>query len=154
MIVSTPSYGGGSDLWDERRSAPLATRLRNVQTECGAAAMDDGKLEVVGVVCLVVLSMYIHQALRSHSAISSSYSRKLRKCVRARLLQTGVLHLANALGGISNGVRLCQGSQISIAVPDGGVPLQIDGKEPRGVYILDPTLAPPFLASLARFPRR
>lgn len=50
MIVSTPSYGGGSDLWDEKRSAPLRTRLRHMQTECSPAAIDDGKLEVVGVV--------------------------------------------------------------------------------------------------------
>ncbi|KAL1526886.1 hypothetical protein AB1Y20_015577 [Prymnesium parvum] len=90
MIASTPSYGGGSDLWDERRSAPLRTRLRHVQTECSPASMGDGKLEVVGV--------------------------------------TGVLHLANALGGISNGVRLCQGSNISVSVVGGGVPLQIDGE--------------------------
>ena len=81
-MLSIPSYGGGSDLWDERRVAPLRTRLRHMQTAATPASMDDGKLEVVGV--------------------------------------TGVLHLANALGGISNGVRLCQGANISVSVVDGG----------------------------------
>ena len=90
MVMNTPSYGGGSDLWDEFRSAPLSTRLKHMQGAPRRAAMDDGLLEVVGV--------------------------------------TDVVHLANSLGGISNGVRLCQGSDIAVGVPGGGVPLQIDGE--------------------------
>lgn len=49
MVLNTPSYGGGSDLWDERRGAPLATRLRHMQTSPQSPSMSDGLLEVVGV---------------------------------------------------------------------------------------------------------
>ena len=47
---------------------------------------------------------------------------------------TDVLHLASSLGGLSNGLRLCQGKRISVAVPEGGIPLQIDG-EPFNVVV-------------------
>ena len=96
MILSTPSYGGGSDLWDEARAAPLRASTKHFQSARPArrCAMDDGLLEVVGV--------------------------------------TDVLHLAASLGGLSSGVRLCQGRQVTIDVPKGGVPLQVDG-EPYNV---------------------
>ena len=32
MVCNTPSYGGGSDLWDESRGAPLPARLSRFQT--------------------------------------------------------------------------------------------------------------------------
>ena len=41
---------------------------------------------------------------------------------------TDVVHLALSLGGLSNGVRICQGKQLSIRCEGGGVPLQIDGE--------------------------
>jgi len=41
---------------------------------------------------------------------------------------TDVLHLASSLGGLSNGVRLCQGANLSIRARDGGVALQVDGE--------------------------
>ena len=42
---------------------------------------------------------------------------------------TDVLHLAFSLGGLPNGVRLCQGrSMVVRTVGGGGVPLQIDGE--------------------------
>jgi len=96
MVLNTPSYGGGSDLWDEARAAPLRARTDRFQSPTPARPlrMDDGLLEVVGV--------------------------------------TDVVHLACSLGGLSNGVRLCQGSRITLSVPGGGVPLQIDG-EPYNV---------------------
>lgn len=73
MVLNTPSYGGGSDLWDEARAAPLPATTRHFQSaEARPPRMDDGLLEVVGV--------------------------------------TDVLHLAYSLGGLSNGVRLCQGA--------------------------------------------
>jgi len=52
MVLNTPSYGGGSDLWDEGRGAPLSTRLAHMQTPAAdttPAAMSDGRLEVVAV---------------------------------------------------------------------------------------------------------
>ena len=91
MILNTPSYGGGSDLWDEARGAPLPARADRFTTPpAQRASMSDGVLEVVGV--------------------------------------TDVLHLAFSLGGLSNGVRLCQGSTLRVRCADGGVPLQIDGE--------------------------
>ena len=39
-----------------------------------------------------------------------------------------VVHLANSLGGLSNGLRICQGREIRVAAPAGGMPLQIDGE--------------------------
>ena len=91
MILNTPSYGGGSDLWDESRGAPLSSRTRHFQTSPTLpSSMADGVLEVVGV--------------------------------------TDVVHLALSLGGLSNGVRLCQGRSISLTAPVAGVPLQIDGE--------------------------
>ena len=56
---------------------------------------------------------------------------------------TDVLHLAYSLGGLSNGVRLCQGSSISIRAPAGGVPLQIDG-EPFNIDARGPGGSEPF----------
>ena len=53
MVLNTPSYGGGSDLWDEQRKAPLASRLRHMRGEAQPIAMDDGLLEVVGVTDVV-----------------------------------------------------------------------------------------------------
>lgn len=90
MILNTPSYGGGSDLWDEQRQAPLGARQRSLQTPIRPAAIDDGILEVVAV--------------------------------------RNVIHLAMALGGFSNGIRLCQGEEITVRVSEKGVPLQIDGE--------------------------
>lgn len=111
MVLNTPSYGGGSDLWDEARAAPLRASTKPfaqwlVRTGRSARPlrMDDGCLEVVGV--------------------------------------TNVLHLAATLGGISNGVRLCQGRRLTIAVPGGGVPLQIDG-EPFNVRVPATALSQP-----------
>ena len=85
MVLNTPSYGGGSDLWDEQRKAPLSSRLRYMHGEAQPIAMDDGLFEVVGV--------------------------------------TDVVHLALTLGGLSNGVRICQGRQLRLYAPGGGVPL-------------------------------
>ena len=90
MVLNTPSYGGGSDLWDEQRKAPLSSRLRYMHGEAQPIAMDDGLFEVVGV--------------------------------------TDVVHLALTLGGLSNGVRICQGRQLRLYAPGGGVPLQVDGE--------------------------
>jgi len=90
MVLNTPSYGGGSDLWDEQRKAPLSSRLRHMHGEAQPIAMDDGLLEVVGV--------------------------------------TDVVHLALTLGGLSNGVRICQGRTMRLHAPGGGVPLQVDGE--------------------------
>ena len=57
MVLNTPSYGGGSDLWDERRGAPLSTRLTHMQTEAPTpATMSDGRLEVVAVTDVVHLA--------------------------------------------------------------------------------------------------
>ena len=53
MVLNTPSYGGGSDLWDEQRKAPLSSRLRHMRGEAQPIAMDDGLLEVVGVTDVV-----------------------------------------------------------------------------------------------------
>jgi len=91
MVLNIPSYGGGSDLWDESRGAPLTARSRHFQTgPPHEASMADGTVEVVGV--------------------------------------TDVLHLACSLGGLSNGVRLCQGAKLSIRARDRGVALQVDGE--------------------------
>ena len=91
MVLNTLSYGGGSDLWDEERRAPLRTRLRRpVASLPTRAAMDDGVLEVVAV--------------------------------------TDVVHLAAALGGFSNGMRVCQGRRVSVRIDGAGIPLQIDGE--------------------------
>ena len=38
------------------------------------------------------------------------------------------MHLALTLGGLSNGVRLCQGRELRLHAPRGGVPLQVDGE--------------------------
>ena len=110
MVLNTPSYGGGSDLWDEARGAPLQATTRHFQSSPARPLdMSDGLVEVVGV--------------------------------------TDVLHLACSLGGLSNGVRLCQGERISIGVPGGGVPLQIDGEPynqaegPRHAEGFDVTIA-------------
>jgi diacylglycerol kinase (ATP) len=91
MICNTPSYGGGSDLWDDFRAAPLPATTRHLQTQPALpASMSDGRLELVGV--------------------------------------TDVVHLALALGGFSNGVRLCQGQQLQVSTKASGIPLQIDGE--------------------------
>lgn len=83
MVLNTPSYGGGSDLWDEARAAPLAARTKHFQTPpARPCSMSDGLLEVVGV--------------------------------------TDVLHLALALGGLSNGVRICQGETVQIRASGSG----------------------------------
>eukprot|EP00966_Prymnesium_polylepis_P092775 2147502-Prymnesium_polylepis.1 len=133
MIVSTPSYGGGSDLWDERRSAPLSTRLRHMQTDASPAAMDDGKLEVVGVVRrtakhhkptpprsprpadLPTSRPPDRAGLRTTRPPRAARAAPPMPAVAPYATQTDVLHLANALGGISNGVRLCQGSSIAVS---------------------------------------
>jgi len=46
MVCNTPSYGGGSDLWDPTQGAPLPSRDR-MQTEAVPPAADDGVLEIV-----------------------------------------------------------------------------------------------------------
>jgi hypothetical protein len=56
----SPSYGGGSDLWDELRGAPLSSTLRFLKEwgkETSPASMADGKLEVVGVTSVVHLAL-------------------------------------------------------------------------------------------------
>ena len=109
MVLNTLSYGGGSDLWDEERRAPLRTRLRRpVASLPTRAAMDDGVLEVVAV--------------------------------------TDVVHLAAALGGFSNGMRVCQGRRVSVRIDGAGIPLQIDGE----VFDTPPADAPPFSLTLER----
>jgi len=110
MILNTPSYGGGSDLWDEGRSAPLRARSRSLQTEELPASPDDGILEVVAV--------------------------------------SDVTHLALSLGGISSGIRLCQGRHITLACREGGVPLQVDG-EPFNIVPATPNGSEPFEVSLS-----
>ena len=49
MVLNTASYGGGSDLWDAERRAPLCSRARWLQTELEPQSSCDGMLEVVGV---------------------------------------------------------------------------------------------------------
>lgn len=56
MICNTPSYGGGSDLWDHNDGAPLPWRDR-LQTDAVLPAMDDGKLEVVAVANVIHLAL-------------------------------------------------------------------------------------------------
>lgn len=89
MICNTPSYGGGSDLWDYTNGAPLPSR-DHLQTGAERPATDDGRLEIVAV--------------------------------------ANVIHLALTLGGLSNGIRLAQGGQISVEVRGPGVPFQVDGE--------------------------
>ena len=111
MILNTPSYGGGSDLWDEARGAPLAARTDRFRTPpLRPSSMSDGVLELVGV--------------------------------------TDVVHLAFSLGGLSNGVRLCQGSSFSVR-STGGVPLQIDG-EPCNLTPAGPDGSEPFEFAISR----
>ena len=110
-FVTRGRYGGGSDLWDEARGAPLQARTDRFATPpARRASMSDGCLEVVGV--------------------------------------TDVVHLAFSLGGLSNGVRLCQGASISVKCADGGVPLQIDG-EPCNLTPAGPLGSEPFELHLA-----
>ena len=98
MVLNTPSYGGGSDLWDADGGAPLASRdaWGATAAEERSPAANDGVLELVGV--------------------------------------TDVLHLALTLGGLSNGMRICQGRTLTLDVRGKGVPLQIDG-EPFNVAL-------------------
>ena len=57
MILNTPSYGGGSDLWDEARGAPLAARTDRFRTPPPRpSSMSDGVLELVGVTDVVHLA--------------------------------------------------------------------------------------------------
>ena len=90
MVLNTPSYGGGSDLWDAGGGAPLPPRQGWLATPPQPPSVADGYLEVVAV--------------------------------------GDVVHLACSLGGLSSGIRLCQGRVVSLRVPRGGVPLQIDGE--------------------------
>ena len=90
MVINTPSYGGGSDLWDQAGGAPLPSRDHLRTAADLPASMSDRTLEVVGV--------------------------------------TDVVHLALSLGGVSNGVRICQGKTVSVKAAGPGVPLQVDGE--------------------------
>ena len=106
IILNIASYGGGSDLWDEARGAPLPARADRFRTPPAVpASMSDGMLEVVGV--------------------------------------TDVVHLAFSLGGLSNGVRICQGKTMRVRELAGGVPLQIDG-EPCNLTPAGPEGSEPF----------
>ena len=90
MVLNTPSYGGGSDLWDAGGGAPLPPRQGWLATPARPPSVADGHLEVVAV--------------------------------------GDVVHLACSLGGLSSGIRLCQGRSLALRVPRSGVPLQIDGE--------------------------
>ena len=56
MICNTPSYGGGSDLWDLTNGAPLPSR-NELQTDASTPASDDGKLEIVAVANVLHLAL-------------------------------------------------------------------------------------------------
>ena len=109
MVCNTPSYGGGSDLWDETRGAPMPARLSHFQTEPGIrASMSDGMLEVVGVTDVLHLAFSL-----------GGFSNGVRIC------QGRELRIVASEGGVPLQIDGEPFNLDEVAYPDGSEPFDV-----------------------------